>query len=106
MTAARLFSLFVSLPFAAQFALVLALTMVGFGIWATSQAAERAASRAADRRERRRTMSRRDAHQRDRHLRAVRRAPQEWIDHELRGREIQFAGELDLSGGDLEEADR
>lgn len=107
MTAAHAWHLFASLPLVVQAWLALLALVVLAGIWTLSRAAGRLAGRFEGRRQRpdaaERGRARRD---RERHMRAVANAPQSYINQTLLAREIEFAGELDLDGDDLEEADR
>lgn len=106
MTPAHAWRLFWSLPLVVQAWLALLALVVGAGVWALSRGAGRVAGRVGDRRgpdAAERVQRERD---RERHMRAVAKAPQSYINQTLRGREIEFAGELDLDGDDLEEADR
>jgi hypothetical protein len=83
-TPAHAWRLFWSLPLVVQAWLALLALVVGAGVWALSRGAGRVAGRVGDRRG----------------PDAAERVQRE------RGREIEFAGELDLDGDDLEEADR
>lgn len=103
MTLSQLWSLFCSLPWQVEAAVLLGLVLLGVAIVTIGRGAARAVDRITQRRERAAARSKREQ-ARDRHMNAVRDAPQEWVDHALRGREIELAGELDLSADDAEPA--
>lgn len=103
MTLSQLWSLFWSLPWQVKAAVLLGLVLLGVAVVTVGRGAARAVDRIAQRRERAAARAQREQ-ARDRHMNAVRDAPQEWVDHALRGREIEMAGELDLSADDAEPA--
>lgn len=103
MTAAHVWRLFASLPLVLQAWLTLLALVVCAGVWSLSRGAGRLAGRIEERRGP--DAAERAQRDRDRHMRAVVNAPQSYINQTLLAREIEFAGELDLDGDDVEEAD-
>ena len=105
MTPAHAWHLFASLPLVVQAWLVLLALVVFAGVWSLSRGVGRLAGRIEGRRGP--DAAERVHRERDhnRHMRAVVNAPQSYIDQTLLAREIECAGELDLGGGDVEEAD-
>jgi hypothetical protein len=104
-TPAHAWRLFASLPLVVQAWVVLLAAVVFAGVWSLSRGAGRLAGRIEERRTP--DAAGRVHRERDhnRHMRAVANAPQSYIDQALRSREIECAGELDLDGDDVEEAD-
>ena len=103
MTPAHAWHVLASLPLVVQAWLVLLAAVVLAGVWSLSRGAGRLAGRIEQRRSP--DAAERVHRGRVRHMRAVVNAPQSYIDQTLLGREIECAGELDLDGDDVEEAD-
>jgi len=104
---AHAWHLFASLPLVVQAWLVLLAVVVFAGVWSLSRGAGRLAGRIEERRtpDAAERVHRERERDHNRHMRAVVNAPQSYIDQTLLAREIEFAGELDLDGDDVEEAD-